>query len=53
MVTPPVPRYSLDDILDLEHKVLFVLGNSGEYYSTVWLLFWWYWCLVVFCVFLL
>lgn len=53
MVTPPpVPRYSLDDILDLEHKVLFVLGNSGEYYSTVWLLFW-YWCLVVFCVFLL
>ena len=37
MVTPPVPQYSLDDILDLEHKVLFVLGNSGEYYSTVWL----------------
>jgi len=48
MVTPPVPRYSLDDILDLEHKVLFVLGNSGEYYSTVWLFLFWYWCLVVF-----
>lgn len=36
MVTPVGPQYSLDDILDLEHKVLFVLGNSGEY-NSVWL----------------